>query len=80
MKLKDKLIQIIKILGIGLNEIIIDIELDTITVNSIEWHPSDDKIYLHIFNDDLDIELDFDDASEENQIIIFKKLSQIAYN
>lgn len=78
--MKNKLIQIIKILGIGLNEIIVDIELDTIVVNSIEWSPSDDKIYLHIFNDDLDIEMDFDDASVENQVIIFNKLSQIAYN
>ncbi len=78
--MKKKVAQIIKILGIGINELIIDIELDTITVNSIEWSPSDKKIYLHIFNDDMDIELDFDDLSDINQEIIYKNLSQITYN
>ncbi len=78
--MKKKVIQIIKILGIGLNELIVDIQLDTITINSIEWSPSDKKVYLHIFEDDLDIEMDFDDMSDENQQIILQKLSEIIYN
>lgn len=78
--MKKKVIQIIKILGIGLTELIVDIQLDTITINSIEWSPSDKKVYLHIFEDDLDIEMDFDDMSDENQQIILQKLSEIIYN
>lgn len=78
--MKKKVIQIIKILGIGLTELIVDIQLDTITINSIEWSPSDKKVYLHIFDDDLDIEMDFDDMSDENQQIILQKLSELIYN
>ncbi len=80
--MKKEIENIIKILGIGLNELIIDIELDSVIINSIEWSPSDGKIYLHIFEDldDMDIEMDFDDLSKENQEIIFKSLSQITYN
>ena len=78
--MKDKLVVIIKILGIGLNELIIDIDLKDIVINSIEWEPSENKIYLHIFSDDMDIEMDFDDMSNDNQQIIFNKLSQIMYN
>lgn len=79
--MKKKVIQIIKILGIGLTELIVDIELDdSITINSVEWSPSDKKVYLHIFSDDLDIEMDFDDMSDGNQQIILQKLSELIYN
>lgn len=78
--MKRKISQIIKILGIGLNELIIDIKLDKITINSVEWSPSDKKIYLHVFDDDIDIEMDFDDMSPEDQETILKKLSQLIYN
>ena len=78
--MKYKISQMIKILGIGLNELIIDIEIDTLIVNSIEWSPLEKKIYLHIFSDDMDIEIDFDDVSDENQKIIFLCLSQLLYN
>ena len=78
--MKDKVAEIIVILGIGLNEIIITMELNGVTINSIEWSPEEDKIYLHIFDDDLDLEIDFDDVSDSNQEIIFSRLSQITYN
>lgn len=78
--MRDKIIQLIKILGIGVNELIIDIDLDSITINSIEWSQSDNKVFVHLFDDDYDIEMDFDDLSDENQEIIFKTLSQLIYN
>jgi len=78
--MKKKISQIIKILGIGLSELVIDIELDTVTINSVELSLSEKKIYLHIFNDDIDIEMDFDDMTKENQEIILKKLSELIYN
>jgi len=76
----NKIIQIIKILGIGVNELIIDIELDSITINSIEWIQSSNKVVVHIFDEDYDIEMDFDDLSDENQLIILKTLSALIYN
>jgi hypothetical protein len=78
--MKKKVSKIIMILGIGLNEIIITVKLNGVTINSIEWSPEEDKIYLHIFDNDLDLEIDFDDISGENQEIILSKLSQITYN
>lgn len=79
--MKKKISQIIKIIGIGLTEIIINIEIDNVTINSIEWVQSNDKIYLHIFQDDnVDIEMDFDDLSEGNKFIVLKTLSEIIYN
>lgn len=76
----NKIIQIIKILGIGVSELIIDIELDSITINSIEWVQSSNKVVVHIFDEDYDIEMDFDDLSDENQLIILKTLSALIYN
>lgn len=76
----NKIIQIIKILGIGVNELIIDIELDSITINSIEWIQSSNKVVVHIFDEDYDIEMDFDDLSDENQLIILTTLSALIYN
>lgn len=78
--MRVKIIQIIKILGIGVNELIIDIPLDSIIINSVEWSPSDNKVYVHSFDEDYDIEMDFDDLSDENQEIILKTLSQLIYN
>lgn len=79
--MKKKVIQIIKILGIGLNELIIDIELESITINSIEWSPDDNNVYLHVFDeDDIDLEFNFDELPKNDQSIIFTQLSQITYN
>ena len=79
--MKKKVIQIIKILGIGLNELIIDIELESITINSIEWSPDDNKVYLHVFEeDDVDLEFNFDELPKPDQKTIFTQLSQITYN
>lgn len=82
--MKDNIIQIIKIMGLGLNELVVDIELnDGTIINSIEWIPNGDKLYLHVIIadlDNLDIEIDFENASLENQEVIFNKLSQIIYN
>jgi len=79
--MKNKVASIIKILGIGLTELIIDFELDVYSFNSIEWDEEDDKVYLHIFeDDDIDISYDFDDLSEDDQLAIYSLLSSILYN
>lgn len=76
--MKEEISNIIKIIGIGLNEIVIEFNLEWITFNSIEL--IDDKIYLHSFDNDFDIMYDFDDLNDEDQKIIYKILSNIIYN
>ena len=78
--MKTKMIQIIKILGFGFNELIIDITIEEFIINSIEYSIEEDRIYIHLFKDDMDIEIDFDDISDKSQKIIYNKLSQLAYN
>ena len=78
--MKAKMISLIKILGFGFNELVIDIIIEEFTINSIEYYPSEDKVYIHLFKEDMDIEIDFEDISEESQKIIYSRLSQLAYN
>lgn len=80
--MKKKVVKIIQILGIGLTELIIDIDLSIGTFNSIEWSKSENKIWLHIFHDEEDIQItfDFDDLDDFDKYIIYTLLSSIAYN
>lgn len=77
--MKNKVKDLIKILGIGLSEIVIDLELSEVVFNSIEWDEESDRVILHKFEDDLDYEFDFEDLTEQNQLEIYKILSVI-YN
>jgi hypothetical protein len=80
--MKRKISKIIKILGIGLTELVIDIDLSLGTFNSIEWIKSENKIWLHMFHEDDDIQIsfDFDDLDKIDKYIIYTLLSSIAYN
>lgn len=79
--MKHKIINMIKILGIGMSELIIDLDLDSASFNSIEWNKTDNRVYLHIFEDDnLDITYDFDDLSIDDQMNVYITLSGILYN
>jgi hypothetical protein len=80
--MKRKISKIIQILGIGLNELIIDIDLSIGTFNSIEWVKSENKIWLNIFLEENDIQItfDFDDLDKIDKYIIYTLLSSIAYN
>jgi hypothetical protein len=78
--MKNKIVQLIKILGIGTNELVIDINLECGNFETIEWNQEDDKIYLHIFEDeDIDITFDFEELSEEDQLKLYQILA-IFYN
>jgi len=77
--MKKKVKDLIKILGIGLNELVIDINLDEVTFNSIEWDEENNKIILHKFEDDLDYEFDFEELTDDQQMMVYKILSVI-YN
>ena len=79
-RMKEKVRDLIKILGIGLCELVIDINVGDMTFNSIEWLEKEEVILLHIFeDDDIDYFIDFEELSTEIQIIIYKNLA-IIYN
>lgn len=72
----------IRIMGIGLTELVIDIDLSIATFNSIEYVKSENKIYLNIFQEDEDIELtyDFDDLDKDDKYLVYILLASILYN
>ena len=76
--MKEKVIDLIRILGIGLNELVFDFEVDDMKFNSIEWLPDEDIVLLHIFEDDeTDIYCDFENINIDKQIKVYKILSSI---
>ncbi len=70
MDYKSSLIKIIKYLAIDLNEVVVDIPLEEIKFNSIEW-VKPNRINLHVFIDDLDVEYNFDDLDKLTQKEIY---------
>lgn len=78
--MKNKVINLIRILGFGINELLITIPLSVATFDSIEWDDVDDSVYLHIFEkDNYDIVVSFDELSEEDQLKVYQILAVI-YN
>jgi len=77
--MKNKIINLIKLLGFGLNELLMDIKLPMGDFDSVEWDVETNKVFLHIFKDDLDIMVDFDEIDEESQLKLYQLLS-IIYN
>jgi len=77
--IKRKVINYIKHYGDGVPEVIIDIALSFGTCNSIELIEIDNEslIYLHIFDENLDIITDFDDLEDDDKIICLYILESI---
>jgi len=80
--MKKKVAKMILIMGIGLTELIMDIDLSFATFNSIEYVKAENKIYLYIMreDDDLEISYDFDDLDKEDKYIVYVSLASILYN
>lgn len=77
---KSKIIEIVKILGnVNEKEIFVIIQLSFGQIDSIELDNGD--IYLHKFcEDNIDIQMDLDDITQEDQEIIYSELCKLAYN
>lgn len=75
--LKRKVIKSIEMLGIGIEEIIYDIKLSEMTINSIEYDKPSNLVILHVFKDNLDIMYDFDILSDSDKLEIIKVLDRI---
>lgn len=84
--MKKQVATLIKLLGITVNELVIDIELESYMINSLEWMPDDDKIILHIWFEveddegDFELDIDFDTLSKEDQKIIYATLAKLCLN
>ena len=70
---KSNLVSLIKYLGITIDEVVIDIILDDVIFNSIEWRRKSNQIILHKFVDDLDYEFNYDELPKKlkDQIYLF---------
>jgi len=79
--MKDKVIDLIRLLGVGFNELVFEFEIDGVDFNSIEWLPDEDLVLLHIFEDDeTDIYCDFEGIDIDKQIKVYKLLLSILNN
>jgi GMP synthase PP-ATPase subunit len=77
--MKDHIINIIKILGVGRQEIIINMVIGKILIDTIELRDYD-TIKIHHFEGDLDIEIDFDVIEPIYQTEIYHTLNSLLYN
>lgn len=75
--IKNKTINSIKELGQGICEIVTDIELSFAICNSVEYVKSENKIYIHIFEEDYDLVVDFEDLEEIDKLEILRVLKAI---
>jgi len=73
--MKEKIIDLITELGVDLNELVFDFEIDGVKFNSIEWVPEEDVILLHVFEDESDFHCDFENIDIDKQIKVYKILS-----
>ena len=78
--MRKELINLIKILGIGCDEIIIEIDLGFFIVHSIELRGSDDIILHHFEKNSLDFEIGFDELEIKDKKKIILTLSSLLYN
>lgn len=70
---KKKLVPLIKYLGITIDEVVVDIILDDVIFNSIEWRRKGNQVILHKFIEDMDYEFNYDELPKKlkSQIYLF---------
>jgi hypothetical protein len=72
--IRKKVRILIKTLGADVPELVINLPLSTAEFDSIEWNPDSKRIYLNIFDGDLEYSQDFDDLPDDDKIEIYKIL------
>jgi hypothetical protein len=74
--IRKKVKNLIKNLGGNTLELLIEMPLSFSMCDSIEYNEKDDRIYIHIFDDDdFDLICDFDDIEEEDKLKVYQILS-----
>ena len=74
--IRKKVETLIKRLGGSMLELLIEMPLSFSMCDSIEYNEKDNRIYIHIFDeDDFDLICDFDDIDEEDKLKVYQILS-----
>ena len=70
---KNKLVSLVKYLGITFDEVVVDIILEDVVFNSIEWRKKGNQVILHKFTEDLDCEFNYDELPKvlKKEIYLF---------
>jgi hypothetical protein len=70
---KNKLVSLVKYLGITFDEVVVDIILEDVIFNSIEWRKKGNQVILHKFIEDLDYEFNYDELPKrlKKEIYLF---------
>lgn len=75
--LRKRAINYIDMIGLGIKEIVIDIKLSDMEINSIEYCDIKEKVLLHVFDGEMDLTFDFDLMEENDRLIIIDFLRDI---
>jgi hypothetical protein len=75
--IKKKIIKLISLYGVDVNEIILDFPLSIATFHTIEYDKVLDEIILHQFEFDFDYLYLFDDLSNDDKLRIYQILKSI---
>jgi hypothetical protein len=78
--MKREIIKIVRIMGICTTELVMDFELSIGIFNTIEWMKEDNSLWLHAFEGDLQMSVDFDDLERDDKMEIYVVLRSILYN
>jgi hypothetical protein len=73
--IRNKVIKEINRIGGEVTEIVLDIDLSEMIINSIEYKKSENILILHVFIDNMDYCYDFDSMSEDDKLLILTSLS-----
>ena len=77
--MKKEIINIIRIVGLSLSELFIDMEIGSKIFHSIEY-VEPDMLILHTFVDDLDIETSWENTTNYQKKMILKIIKPYLYN
>jgi|688.fasta_scaffold168725_4 hypothetical protein len=58
---KKNLVSLIKYLGITFDEVVVEIVIDEVIFDSIEWRRKGNQVILHKFIEDLNYEFNYDE-------------------
>ena len=72
--IRKKVKILIKTLGDGSPELVINLPLSVAEFDSIEWNQDSKRIYLNIFDENLEFTQNFDDLPDDDKIEIYKKI------
>jgi hypothetical protein len=75
--LKNKIIKLIKLYGIDVEELILDFPLSVGIFNTIEYDKVLNEIILHQFEWELDYPYLFDDLPDEDKLRVYQILNEL---